>query len=111
MNDASAIPPVLAPIGDLDLNTSRALGSRLAELAGTPGDAVLDLSGVRFMDSVGLGVVLKAVSRFRRQGKQLHLVVPPDGNVARVLELSGTRAHVSASETRRDALDLAGAAR
>ena len=44
--EASAIAPVLAPTGDLDLVTARDLGTRLSELAGTPGDAVLDLSGV-----------------------------------------------------------------
>jgi anti-anti-sigma factor len=112
MPDTSAsTTPVVAPTGALDLHTSRGLGSALGELAGTPGDAVLDLSGVQFMDSMGLGVVLKAVNRFSRQGKQLHLVVPPDGNVARLLELSGTRGRVSASETRDEALALAGTPR
>ena len=111
MQDASATTPVVAPTGPLDLGTSRGLASHLGELAGTPGDAVLDLSGVDFMDSIGLGVVLKAVNRFSRQGKQLHLVVPPDGNVARLLEMSGTRGYVSAAETRDAALALADSAR
>jgi stage II sporulation protein AA (anti-sigma F factor antagonist) len=111
MPDASATPPVLTATGALDLTTSRTLASQLGELAGTPGDAVLDLSAVGFMDSIGLGVVLKAVNRFSRQGKQLHLVVPPEGNVARLLELSGTRGRVSAAETRDAALVLAGAER
>ena len=109
MQEASATTPVLSPTGDLDLDTSRALATQLGELAGTRGDAVLDLSGVAFMDSIGLGVVLKAVNRFSRQGKQLHLVVPPEGNVARLLELSGTRGRVWASETREGSLALAGA--
>jgi anti-anti-sigma factor len=103
--------PVVAPAGDLDLVTSRDLASRLGELAGSPGDAVLDLSSVAFMDSMGLGVVLKAVNRFSRQGKQLHLVVAPGGNVDRVLELSGTRGRVSAFETRDAALARAGTLR
>ena len=91
MPDASATIPVLAPRGELDLATSRDLSTQLSELAGTPGNAVLDLSGLTFMDSVGLGVVLKAVQRFRRQDKQLALAVPPDGNIARLFELSGVR--------------------
>jgi stage II sporulation protein AA (anti-sigma F factor antagonist) len=111
MQEASAATPVLAPTGALDLATSRSLGSELGELAGTPGDAVLDLSEVGFIDSMGLGVVLKAVNRFNRQGKALHLVVPPDGNVARLLELTGTTGRVSASETREQALARAGAPR
>ena len=108
MQDAAAIAPIIAPTGDLDLVTARDLGTRLAELAGTPGNAVLDLSGVSFMDSVGLGVVLKAVQRFRRQDKQLVLVVPPDGNVARILQLSGLRDRVTALDTRAAALTVAG---
>jgi anti-anti-sigma factor len=108
MQDASATtPPVLAPTGDLDLATSRGLASQLGELAGTQGDAVLDLSEIKFMDSIGLGVVLKAVSRFSRQGKQLHLVVPAASNVQRLLELSGTHGRLSAAETRDEAIALA----
>jgi anti-sigma B factor antagonist len=104
MPDASATVPVLAPTGDLDLATSRSLGTDLAELAGTPGSAVLDLSGISFIDSVGLGVVLKATERFRRQGKQLHLVVPSESNVARLLHFAGVRDRVSLSDTREEAL-------
>ena len=106
MQDTSAATttPVLSPTGPLDLVTSRGLGSALGELAGTPGDAVLDLTGVDFIDSMGLGVVLKAANRFSRQGKQLHLVAPAGGNVARLLELTGRSGRVSASETRDDAL-------
>ena len=112
MQDASAATtPVVSPTGPLDLATSRGLSSELGELAGTPGDAVLDLSEVGFMDSMGLGVVLKAVNRFSRQGKQLHLVVPPGGNVARLLELTGMQGRVSSSETRDDALGRAEAKR
>ena len=112
MQDASAATtPVVAPNGALDLVTSRGLSSALGELAGTPGDAVLDLSDVSFMDSMGLGVVLKAANRFSRQGKQLHLVTPSGGNVARLLELTGMTGRVSAHETRDEALARAGTPR
>lgn len=108
MQDASAATtPVVAPNGPIDLATSRGLATTLGELAGTPGDAVLDLTKVSFMDSMGLGVVLKAANRFSRQGKQLHLVVPPGGNVSRLLELTGMAGRVSAAETRDDALSRA----
>ncbi len=88
--DAATSPvPVLAPTGALDLATSRGLQQRLAELAGETGlDAILDLSGVTFIDSVGLGVVLKAASRFHRQAKRL-LIVAPAGPVLRILEFAG----------------------
>ncbi|MDQ3742748.1 MAG: STAS domain-containing protein [Actinomycetota bacterium] len=88
--DAATTPvPVLAPTGALDLATSRGLQQRLAELAGEAGlDAILDLSGVTFIDSVGLGVVLKAASRFHRQAKRL-LIVAPAGPVLRIFEFAG----------------------
>jgi anti-sigma B factor antagonist len=110
--DAAASVPVLTPTGDLDLSTSRALASHLAEMAGDPaGDAVLDLSGLRFIDSVGLGVVLKAVHRFGRQGKRLVLVVPSDGNVARIIDLAGVRDRVTIVASRDEAVGLASATR
>ena len=81
--------PTIAPKGAIDLANARDLGSRLAELAGENGlQAILDLSGVSFIDSVGLGVVLKAASRFHRQGKRL-LIVAPDGPVRRILDFAG----------------------
>ena len=88
MSKTDAYPghvPIIAPKGALDLGNSRGLQSRLAELAGeTTQEAILDLSGVSFIDSVGLGVVLKAASRFHRQAKRLFIVAPP-GPVHRIL--------------------------
>ena len=103
--------PVLAPTGDLDLTTSRALAAKLAELSGEPSDAVLDLSGVGFMDSIGLGVVLKGVQRFSRQDKALILVVPEESNVRRLLELAGADRRVATETTREAALARANAPR
>lgn len=111
MPDVASSVPVLAPTKDLDIATSRELGQRLAELAGTAGDAVLDLSGVSFMDSVGLAVVLKAASRFSRQGKVLWLVVAPESNVERVIQLAGMRTRLSLRATRDEALAAASAPR
>ena len=89
-----------APIGDLDLASSRDLASRLAEMAGEAGHhAVLDLTRITFMDSVGLGVVLKAANRFQRQGKQLVIVVPP-GPVRRMLDFAGVADRLSLVESR-----------
>jgi anti-anti-sigma factor len=105
--ETEASVPVLAPSGDLDLATARGLGATLSELAGAPGNAVLDLSDVEFMDSTGMAVVLKAVNRFRRQDKCLALVVPPDGNVARLLDLAGTRGRLTVAPDRDAALALA----
>jgi anti-anti-sigma factor len=98
---------VLAPAGPLDLVTSRELGASLSELAGTAGNAVLDLSDVTVLDSVGLAVVLKAAGRFHRQDKRLVLVAPPDGPVQRTLEVSGMRGRLVVAGDRDAALALA----
>ena len=100
--------PVVAPRGDIDLATSRDLGSQLGEIAGEPGVAlVLDLTDVTFMDSVGLGVVLKASSRFRRQAKRFVIVAPPGGSVLRLLELSGVGDRIALAATREEAIAAA----
>ena len=99
--------PVVAPHGEIDLARSRELGSQLGELAGEPGvAAVLDLSDVSFLDSVGLGVILKAAGRFRRQAKRLVIVVPP-GPVLRLLELSGVGKGLAIAGTRDEAIAAA----
>ena len=99
--------PVVALRGELDLVQARNLGTQLGELAGQPGTAaVLDLSDVTFMDSMSLGVVLKAAGRFRRQAKRFVVVAPP-GPVLRVLELSGVRERLALAETREEALAAA----
>ncbi len=100
--------PVVAPSGDIDLATSRDLGSQLGEIAGEPGVAVvLDLSQVTFMDSIGLGVVLKASSRFRRQAKRFVIVAPPGGQVLRLLELSGAGDRLALAASREEAIAAA----
>lgn len=96
------IAPTVAPHGSLDLASSRDLASRLAELAGCGGPvAVVDLSAITFMDSVGLGVVLKAANRFHRQGKRLVILAPP-GPVRRMLDFAGVVDRLSVVESRSD---------
>lgn len=106
VDTATAPVPTVAPKGALDLATSRGLQTRLAELAGEPGlQAILDLSGVSFIDSVGLGVVLKAAGRFHRQAKRLVIVAPP-GAVHRILDFAGVTDRLAVVESVDDARAL-----
>jgi len=39
---------------------------------------VADLSGVRFMNSSGLGILLRIFTRFRNKGGEMYLIRPPE---------------------------------
>ncbi len=53
-----------------------------------PRQCVLDLSGLSFMDSSGIAVILKADRLLRQSGASLSLSQPPE-QVRRVLEIAG----------------------
>ncbi len=65
---------VVAVVGELELATAPRLRQAVVSAVGDGQiDIVLDLSGVDFVDSVGLGVVVSALKRVR--GRQGRLVV------------------------------------
>jgi anti-sigma B factor antagonist len=68
--------PVLSVGGEVDMATAPRLRDALVQLAAEhPGCvAVLDLDGVAFIDSVGLGVLVGGLRRMRTAGGDLTLV-------------------------------------
>src|SRR5262245_19150875 len=66
---------IVAVEGDVDLTSAPALRQRLHAVvaAGTP-NVVVDLDGVEFLDSTGLGVLVGALRRSRQDGGDLRLV-------------------------------------
>lgn len=73
---------VLAVAGELDIDTVPVLSARLdADITGK--HAVLDLSGLQFMDSTGLALVLDWHRRLTEAGGQLRIA----GTQAPVLRL------------------------
>jgi anti-anti-sigma factor len=61
--------------GELDALTGPALGTSVAEQLETKRALVIDLSTVGFIDSSGLGVLVKALKRTREVDGQLKLVI------------------------------------
>ena len=74
--------------GEADVTNSDQLRDLLdAEVAKEPGHLIIDLSGLRFMDSSGLHALLRANRGLDRQGGVLSLVAPQEA-VARMLRLT-----------------------
>jgi anti-anti-sigma factor len=64
---------VLRLTGDIDLKTAPHLRDRILEAAESCENVVLDLEAVRFIDSLGLGVVLHTHRRLADRGITLAL--------------------------------------
>ncbi|MGW0117571.1 STAS domain-containing protein [Streptomyces sp. NPDC003327] len=85
---------VLRISGELDLVTSPLIRRRVHDaVACGRHDLVLDLSGVLFCDSSGVGVLIAARRLMRSCGGRLRLILPEagDGHVGRVLAALGVR--------------------
>lgn len=80
---------VLALTGQLDVATAPDLRQTLQEVqyAGD-GRVVVDLAGVEFLDSFGLGVLIGGVKRARSHGGRLVLAAASQ-RVMQILELAG----------------------
>lgn len=79
----------VAPHGEIDIATADRLQARIAELlAGGCTRLVLDLEGVRFMDSTGIRLLVELTRSARDDHWELAVIRVPHA-VRRVLELSG----------------------
>ncbi len=80
---------ILALFGELDVVSAPALEQRLAEVLAEPHDRVmLDLNGLRFVDSAGVSVLIKAKQRAQSDGRTLVLRRPTE-QLERVFALVG----------------------
>jgi anti-sigma B factor antagonist len=83
---------VISISGELDVGTAPTLKQALL-LGSLPGGrtyVALDLSGLTFCDSAGLGVFVSARSKLLEHGGDL-VLMRPTKNVERVLQVSGLR--------------------
>jgi anti-anti-sigma factor len=78
---------VVTVSGELDVASSQALEHEFAKLYGVA-TVVVDLRGLTFIDSTGLGVLVRAHQVAKEQGRRFGLV-HGNGQVHRLLSLTG----------------------
>jgi anti-anti-sigma factor len=75
-------------MGELDLNGIDEIAGALSDLEGD-GDIELDLSNLAFIDSSGIGAIVRLCRMFEDRGRVL--LLRPRQQVRRVLDLVGLR--------------------
>jgi anti-sigma B factor antagonist len=82
----------VAPSGELDIATVASLERVLAEVeASDAGTIVLDLTGLRFIDSTGLRLVIELNDRCGGAAGRLRVVADGAPAVERLLDIVGLR--------------------
>jgi anti-sigma B factor antagonist len=94
---------VVSLAGELDLYNAHEVREALLELcAESPDRLVVDLSGVKFIDSTALGVLIEA--RTRLANRRGFLLAAPGLETRRALEISGLDRHFTVHDSRDAAL-------
>ncbi|HET6684614.1 MAG TPA: STAS domain-containing protein [Gaiella sp.] len=95
---------VVSVHGDLDLYSADELGDRLVDAVERgAASLVVDLSGVAFVDSQGLGALLRGTRRLGAGEGRLRLVVPAP-EIRRVFEITSLDQVFPMDDTREQAL-------
>jgi anti-sigma B factor antagonist len=92
---------VCRPVGELDAFTVSQFRQALAELAAGP-RLVIDMSGVPFVDSAGLGALIGGIRRARELGGDV-VVVCNRPSLVRTLRTTGFDRIVTMTDTLNDA--------
>lgn len=88
---------ICRPVGELDAFTVSQFRQALAEIAAKP-RLVIDMSGVPFVDSAGLGALIGGIRRAREQGGDV-VVVCNRPSLVRTLRTTGFDRIVTMTET------------
>jgi len=85
---------LVSVFGEVDLATADQLEATLEGLAAQKRTAVLDLSRVDFMDSSGIGVLVRATHEAQRDGWTFLLSAELSESVSRLFTVSGMHEHL-----------------
>ncbi|WP_326820149.1 STAS domain-containing protein [Streptosporangium sp. NBC_01639] len=99
---------VVRASGELDMAVAPRLRAEVEQALETPGHPclVLDLTEVPFCDSVGLGILVGALTRVRDTHGRLILVLNP-GMITHLLTITNLNRHFETCGTLHEALDAA----
>lgn len=90
---------VVAVRGELDALSAPQLDAQLAQaMAEQPAYVAVDLTDVSFIDSTGLGVIIKSLRHMREHGGDLGVVVASP-RVAKVFAVTGMDQVMASAET------------
>jgi anti-anti-sigma factor len=96
-------PVVIAPEGEIDIARVAEFRDALSRAEGASA-VIVDLSGVSFIDSSGIGAVVDLYNRLRRDGRQLAVVAPAGTVAAVLLNLAGLQSRIPIFPTREAAM-------
>jgi stage II sporulation protein AA (anti-sigma F factor antagonist) len=97
---------IAAIVGEVDPSNARDLGRELT--AAVPNGAmavVLDLSGVRYLDSSGVQLIFELAERLESRQQRLAVAVPEGSPARRVLEIVALEDTAPVAATRAEALE------
>jgi anti-anti-sigma factor len=90
--DSTAGATLATLTGEVDMSNAEGLEGRLvAAVPNTARGLVLDVRGLRYLDSAGVRVLFALDERLTNRGQRLVIVVEEGSNVERVLDLTGIR--------------------
>lgn len=95
---------VAALTGEIDPSNASDLERSIVDAV--PNDALgmlLDLTGLGYLDSAGVRLLLALADRFRWRGQQLGLVAAPDSRARKVLAMAGAESALVIEASEADA--------
>lgn len=86
---------------DIDVFSSPALREQISrDVRASDGEFTLDIRTVRYIDSVGLGLLVYTKHVLQQDGRALRLLVEPESSVERIVEITGLRSVLNVSAER-----------